>query len=67
MKLIYLVANRIFHHIYFASNFIMDEAYIHPELEKSSFLPNPLPTRSIRTEKNKSHSRSLYNIQSMNL
>jgi len=65
-KLIYLVANRIFHHIYFASNFIRDEALlIHPELEKkSSFLPNPLPTRSIRTEKNISHSRSLYNIQS---
>ena len=68
-KLIYLMANRMFHHIYFASNFIMDEALlIYPEIEKkSSYLPNPLPTRSIRIEKNISHSRSLYNIRSSEL
>jgi hypothetical protein len=39
-KLIYLMANAIFDNIYFASNFIMDEAFmINPKIKKKIILP----------------------------
>jgi len=43
-KLIYFIANRKFKHIFFASNFIMEEAVkIFPKIkEKSTYLANPL-------------------------
>ena len=68
-KLIYFMANKIFDNIYFASNFIMDEAFIiFPKIKKKSiYLPNPLPIRPLREDKNRSLSRSMLQIQPSSL
>jgi glycosyltransferase involved in cell wall biosynthesis len=48
-KLMYLIADTIFVKIYFASNFILQEALeIYPSISnKSSYLPNPLPSKEL--------------------
>lgn len=63
-KVIYSLANKIFDNLFFASNFIMDEALkIHPSIkQKSSYLPNPLPICKLRTVKDRSFSRNKLNI-----
>lgn len=48
-KLIYLIADKIFEKIYFASDFILQEALeIYPRISaKSFYLPNPLPSKKL--------------------
>jgi glycosyltransferase involved in cell wall biosynthesis len=63
-KLIYFIANRIFDNLFFASNFIMEEAIkIYPIIkQKSSYLPNPLPPCNLRAEEDRFSSRVKLNL-----
>ncbi len=59
-RIIYSIANKVFDKIYFASNFIMNEAInLYPKIkDKATYLPNPLPSRSVITKDNKALSRA---------
>lgn len=58
-KIIYFFANNIFNKIYFASNFILDEAIkINPKIKnKSEYLPNPLKMKKLISPEMKISSR----------
>ena len=64
-KLMYLIADKIFEKIYFASNFILHEAIeIYPRIsEKSSYLPNPLPTKELISSKERRECRKKFGFE----
>ena len=63
-RIIYILANRVFDNIFFASNFIMKEALnIYPGIEqKSSYLPNPLPVCNLINQEKKLVARNRFQI-----
>ena len=64
-KLIYLIADTIFEKIYFASNFILQEALeIYPRISaKSSYLPNPLPSKKLISDTERKKYRKKFEFE----
>ncbi len=64
-RIVYILANKIFHNIFFASDFIMKEALnIYPGIEQKSFyLPNPLPISNLISKEQKFIARNKLQIE----